>query len=512
MDLDRFDAALDRYVPDVLAATHTPGLTVALADSSGLVYSKAFGLADISTATPMRTDHVMPGGSLSKPALTVTALQLAERGGLSLHRPVVDYTALPATNPLGGGAITAYHFLTHQSGLAPDTGHITSDVPPPLAQHVAASSDRPTRASTPASGPAGPPRSGPSFGNAVVGHIRELTDPRQRAFPAIVAEDLFEPLGLSSSTIPVPGTTPDAVLDRVATGYARCGPWCVPSPSLYTADYPATGILTTAEDYVQFLAALLLPTHRQRGALLAPSSVYIMAARHVIGSYARVRQDAALGLALGDVDTVDAWLGGAGQYPFGWHTLARALPRRAFAMAVFANAWDLTRFVQPLDRSAPGLIANVITAWIRDDTTFGAHARLPWRSSSAYAAGFLLAERISALLNAGGTPLSPATIARIAADTRRLDVDLEQGWDATAFAAGTEHALAAGPDPRALERALLAADVDPFTLGLVALTWGATASTFPVPMDWWARRRAETDSHVPHLDLYRFPPAGGADE
>src|SRR5580692_2856342 len=105
-------ALLDRFVEQYLRDMNAPGLTLALADSSGVQRICAYGLDDLARRTPINVDELFHIGSITKSFLAVSLLQLRDEGKLDLHRPIAEY--LPwlrfdgATRPL-----TTHDLLTH---------------------------------------------------------------------------------------------------------------------------------------------------------------------------------------------------------------------------------------------------------------------------------------------------------------------------------------------------------------------------------------------------------------
>ena len=82
------------------------------------LYSRAAGFADREASIPMQADALFRLASVSKLFVSVAALVLVGRGGLSLDAPVTDW--LPRFRPRFAGespTITLRHLLTHTSGL-----------------------------------------------------------------------------------------------------------------------------------------------------------------------------------------------------------------------------------------------------------------------------------------------------------------------------------------------------------------------------------------------------------
>jgi CubicO group peptidase (beta-lactamase class C family) len=85
--LARLDAAL---AADITAG-RLPGIVVAVARRGKLVYQKAFGVANLATREPMRSDAVFRLYSMTKPVASVALLTLYEQGRFRLTDPLDRY-------------------------------------------------------------------------------------------------------------------------------------------------------------------------------------------------------------------------------------------------------------------------------------------------------------------------------------------------------------------------------------------------------------------------------------
>jgi CubicO group peptidase (beta-lactamase class C family) len=109
-------AGLDAFVVRHLEELGLPGLTHALASREATLRTAAYGMRDVKTREPLRTDDLFEIGSISKSFVALCALQLREEGKLDLDRPLREY--LPWLRIESGYApITPHHLLTHSSGL-----------------------------------------------------------------------------------------------------------------------------------------------------------------------------------------------------------------------------------------------------------------------------------------------------------------------------------------------------------------------------------------------------------
>lgn len=92
----------------------TPGVAVAVERNGKMIYSKAFGLADLEHNVPNTTSTIFEAGSVSKQFTAASILLLAKEGKLSLDDDVRKYVPeLPQYDK----TITIRHLMNHTSGL-----------------------------------------------------------------------------------------------------------------------------------------------------------------------------------------------------------------------------------------------------------------------------------------------------------------------------------------------------------------------------------------------------------
>jgi D-alanyl-D-alanine carboxypeptidase len=94
-----------------------PGLSLAVVEHGKLVYSKAYGYANLAKATPLTTEHTFQIGSITKSFAAVAVMLLAEDGKIKLDDPISAYLG-PV--PAAWQPITVRHFLNHTSGMPED--------------------------------------------------------------------------------------------------------------------------------------------------------------------------------------------------------------------------------------------------------------------------------------------------------------------------------------------------------------------------------------------------------
>ncbi len=117
----------------LIAAAGVPGAVAMIADRDGVRLAEAAGVADPATGRPMALDTLFQIASMTKAIVSVAAMQLVERGLLTLDSPIGDLLpdlAVPMViDGFDGEAvrlrparrpITLRHLLTHTSGLGYD--------------------------------------------------------------------------------------------------------------------------------------------------------------------------------------------------------------------------------------------------------------------------------------------------------------------------------------------------------------------------------------------------------
>lgn len=107
------DSKVDSVIKTVFNEPDGPGGVFMVAQKGRIIYSKAFGKANLELATDMKTDHVFELGSMTKQFTAMAILMLEQQGKLSVNDAVSKFVAdYPA-----GNKITIHHLLTHTSGI-----------------------------------------------------------------------------------------------------------------------------------------------------------------------------------------------------------------------------------------------------------------------------------------------------------------------------------------------------------------------------------------------------------
>ncbi|MEG3145051.1 serine hydrolase domain-containing protein [Sphingomonas sp. RT2P30] len=118
---------IDAAVRELMAATRTTGLGVALIRNGRVVFLRSYGMRDVAAGLPLTPDTVMYGASLTKATFAWFIMQLVDERRIDLDRPIAAYLPKPLPEypdyaVLAGDSrwrqLTLRMLLNHSSGFA----------------------------------------------------------------------------------------------------------------------------------------------------------------------------------------------------------------------------------------------------------------------------------------------------------------------------------------------------------------------------------------------------------
>ena len=95
--------SLDSTFSQAVAAKKIPGIVAMATTDKGVIYEGAFGQREIGKPAPMTLDTVVWIASMTKAITGAAAMQLVERGKLSLERPAARGGARAGRGPRARG-------------------------------------------------------------------------------------------------------------------------------------------------------------------------------------------------------------------------------------------------------------------------------------------------------------------------------------------------------------------------------------------------------------------------
>ena len=258
-DAQRLAHVGEAIVGDIEAQRYD-GAVLRVARGGETVFDEAFGFADRAKGRSLTTGDVFLSFSIAKQFTHTLILNRVERGELSLTTRVSEL--IPEFGCRGKENVTLFHLLTHTSGLTLKL--------PPMDPMQLGNLDAVVAAACFSAGESVPGTrvhySG-IIGTAVMAEMLRRVDARKRAYRDILAQDLFEPLGMKESAL---GARSDlaARLCPVVARDRRPGLSMAEEYEMFgamvtaEAEIPALGCLITASDLHRFADML-----RRGGAL-----------------------------------------------------------------------------------------------------------------------------------------------------------------------------------------------------------------------------------------------------
>ncbi len=234
-------------IPTRMESENILGLSIALVDGEGVLWSEGFGYTDSNRKTMITADTLFSIQSMSKSFTATAAMFAAQDGLVDLDTPITAYLPDFHINSIFEDSpeqkITLRMLLSHTAGLAHEAplGGNNDRPTPTFEQHIASISD------TWLKFPVGRGYSYSNLGIDLAGYILQVRS--GKPFIEYVSEKVFEPLGMINSTMDFDRV--HAMPDR-AIGHNPLfvGPL---SPLSEWAIIPSGGVWTTANDIARYM-------------------------------------------------------------------------------------------------------------------------------------------------------------------------------------------------------------------------------------------------------------------
>ncbi|MGH7607565.1 MAG: serine hydrolase domain-containing protein [Gemmatimonadales bacterium] len=237
-------------------APNIPGFAIAVAVDGQLVWSEAFGYADLEARRPATPTTQFRIGSVSKPLTADAIAHLYESGKLDLDAPVQRYVP---TFPEKGAVITTRLVAGHLAGLRHYRGaeFIMNRPFPSVTAALAIFKDDSLVAAP------GTRFSYSSYGFNLLSAVIEEASGEE--FLAYMSRQVFTPLGMTSTA---PDRNDSLIPNRTRFYERTAAGEFVPSPTVDNSyKWAGGGFLSTAEDLTRFGSAFLEPGHLEAATL-----------------------------------------------------------------------------------------------------------------------------------------------------------------------------------------------------------------------------------------------------
>jgi len=331
---------IDSWIAINMVNSRFPGLQVAILQGDKIVYSKAFGYADVEKKTKMTTKSVFKIASHSKPFTATAIMQLYEAGKLNLDDKVSNHLDwFVSKNDERVAQVTIRQLLNHTAGLIrdgedTDYWNLLRDFPDTqeLKDYISSAKliyngDEQFKYS--------------NFGYGYLGQVIEAVT--GTSYAQFVHEHIIKKLGLNTTFV---DSDSDAARKQLVTGYTSEALGMDSTPFNHAearALAPATGFCSTAEDVCRFFEA-----HFHGNPHLLSDATK----RYMHHGFWAPSEGETYGFGIESIRR-NGWnlRGHGGGFP-GFHTATLFDPEKQFAVAVFCNA----------DGSNPKWVAQAISS------------------------------------------------------------------------------------------------------------------------------------------------------
>lgn len=188
--LERLGASITRDIDDALY----DGMAVGIRVAGRTVFQASYGFADRRSGRRLGASDVFAVLSFTKAFTALGIFQAIERGALSLGTRVAEI--LPGFGTNGKQKVTIAQLLAHTGGMPFTLPGLSAELQGNLRATVELACQI---------APVNPPGEVVSYSAQVsydvLGRVIEVLDPQGRPYRQIIAEDIFQPLGMANSAI-----------------------------------------------------------------------------------------------------------------------------------------------------------------------------------------------------------------------------------------------------------------------------------------------------------------------
>ena len=224
-----------------------PGVSVAVFDQQKLVWAKAYGVKEAGRPDLVTLDTLFQAGSISKPVTAMAALRYVEAGRWSLDEPINERLVswkLPANDLQKDQRVTLRRLLSHNAGTTVH-GFPGYAVGAPVPTVVQVLDGEPPANTAPVRVDIAPGSKVRYSGGGTTIVQLMMTDQLKKPFPAIMAETVLNPLGMTHSSYEQPLPAGRAAMTASGT---RSGGQVVEGRWHVYPEMAAAGLWTTPSD------------------------------------------------------------------------------------------------------------------------------------------------------------------------------------------------------------------------------------------------------------------------
>ncbi|MFH0894153.1 MAG: DUF2225 domain-containing protein [Bacteroidota bacterium] len=263
-EIENIKKTLTEKINKILKETGIPSISISLVKGDTIIWSEAFGFANVKKQVPATSSTIYCVGSTFKFITATAIMQLQEKGLLKIDDPVNMYLGKDSINDLSeeGTPVTFRHLLSHHSGLKGST-EITllwSRKLPQSLEEIASEIS-----------PVEPPGTKYEYCNhcyALAGlALEKITG---LSFQEYIVENILKPLQIKTDGPVIP--TP-MMIEELALPYIFVDSQIVPENQYRVNTMPGGDIFLTCPDMANFYIAQLNQGIFKGKPILSPNSV-----------------------------------------------------------------------------------------------------------------------------------------------------------------------------------------------------------------------------------------------
>jgi len=258
---------LEKSASAELERLHIPGASMAIVRGDTVIYSKAFGVANVENGDPVRPEMLFRLGSTTKMFTAAALVGLAVEGKIDLKAPVGTYLKFL---PPKLSRITADQLLSHTAGIRDDAPMYGSHDDSALGNGIRAWSDEWLFTSP------GKIFSYSNPGYWLAGYLVETLT--ATPYADAMETRLFKPLGMTRTTL----RPTMAMTWPLAQGHEYAdGKFAIARPAAdNAASWPAGSIFSNTSDLAKFVIAFMNEGRIQGKQVLDPKVISLMSTPH----------------------------------------------------------------------------------------------------------------------------------------------------------------------------------------------------------------------------------------
>jgi serine beta-lactamase-like protein LACTB len=236
---------IDQMFTKAVSAEMVPGISAAIADAEGLVWSKGYGYADLENQVSMTNKHKMRIGSIAKLITVAGMMRLYEQEKLQLDKAVTQYVD---TWPKSHAPVTLRQLAAHTAGVRSykDNAEFI------LNQHFSdTSSSLSLFKDDPLLFQPGTDSKYSTFAYSLIAAAMEGAD-KKRNFKQIIQQEVFNPLNMQDSVF---DDQADIIALRQRPYIVRDGKLLNAPQSDHSYKYAGGGFIASPSDISRFAVA-----------------------------------------------------------------------------------------------------------------------------------------------------------------------------------------------------------------------------------------------------------------